>query len=115
MDCCDVRLFVQGVTLLVSLCIFTCAISFRIKYKFLPAGMIGVVVLVVHIISFYTFILLRGFAGFDIIGFLNEIVGREILSYGLWSSAIRLQTAIEILLMSLIIVRRHRWARSSLK
>ena len=109
---CDYRLILQGITLaIVSLAIVILVYS-RIRFGRFANGMIGVLSLLVHVFVFYVSIYMREYGGFDLIGLINESFGEDIMSYGLWSSAIRLQTAILIMFMVLTVVRRQAWIKS---
>jgi len=90
----------------------------RIKFKRLGAGMCGVAMLVFHILVFSTVRIVGKMLNIDIVGniasmFPYDIV-KYVISYTTWCAAIMIQTLIEVLLMTLLVVRRQRWTRSLL-
>lgn len=114
-DTYDIRVTMQSITLLVMVIVAISIIAYRIKYGYLSRSLWGVCALVIHIIIFYTCVLLAEFDIFDAIAFVQQALHCDLISYGTWSSAIRLQTAIELLLMTLTVAWRRSWINSVLK
>ena len=108
----DFRFVLQGATFTIMFASLVMILYSRLRFGRLTSGMPGVVSLVLHIMIFYASIGIREFVGFDITEFVNECAGTEIISYGLWSSAIRLQTAILLVFMVLTVIRRQSWIKS---
>lgn len=104
---------IQIVTLV--LCVFTLVFFLISKFKFgkIPSRMYGVIALCSHIIIYYVFVLLWEADIFSLPNFVNKYLGGDIISFGLWSSAIRLQTALELVLMSITVYRRASWTQRS--
>ena len=105
------RPFVQVVTL--ALCLFALAIMIlvRIKSGTYPRSLYGVTALAVHHVIFYIFVLLASLGSCSILDLANQFLGTNILTFSLWSSALRLQTSMELLFMSLTVYRRYAWTQ----
>lgn len=86
----------------------------KIRYGMLPSNVSAVLPLLIHIFIFYTFVLLAFTGVFSLTEFLNNLVGDYVFSFGLWSSALRLHTIIEIAIMVLQSCRREAWIRKKL-
>lgn len=107
------RLLFQSMTMIVfllSIMIYVYIVAISGKF---PSELRGIFCLSIHIVLFYTFVILDTLGIFSITLFVNGIFGERIMSFTLWSSAIRLQTSIEVLLMSLTVLRRYRWIKSA--
>ena len=109
----DYRPLIQLATLALGLFVLGVMLAVKIKTGTLPRSMYGVTALSAHFVVYYTFVLLWAFDIFSITAFLNELFGIDWLSYGLWSAAIRLQTVIELALMSIIVYRRYVWTQEA--
>ena len=79
----------------------------------MPRSAYGATALAVHISIYYFFVLLWAFDIFSITAFINELAGENCISFGLWSSAIRLQTVGELLMMAIILYRRYAWTQQA--
>ena len=111
---CDYRILFQCLSLAIVTVTLGIFLFTRIKYGVVSSNITGAVALVIHIMVFYIAICVREYFGFDIISTINySLFGDQILAYGDWSSAIRLQTVASVLLMALTVVRRERWINSA--
>lgn len=114
-DTYDLRLTLQSITLAVMIFSALAVAWFRIKYKYIPRSFWGICALIIHVILFYTLVILSEVGVFNVIEFAKETFNCQVLTFGTWSSAIRLQTAIEIFLMIGTVVRRQSWINSALR
>ena len=105
----SVRPYIQFLTLIIVSVAAYIFYKYRGDTRFCGTNACGVFVLCLHIIIYYTFVLLWSAGIFYLPEFINDLFGFEFFGFGVWSAAIRLQTAIEILLMALTIKRRQTW------
>ena len=109
------RLLIQLVATALCLAVIGMFLLVRIKTGRFPRTMCGITVLGIHIVIYYTFVLLWELGIFSISAFMNNLLGTDLYWLGLWSSAIRLQTSIELVLMSVSIYRRQVWTQRVLQ
>jgi len=101
----DLRVAFQIVTfILLAITLIAYCIIHK-KFGYTPRKHWGIIALIMHLMIFYVFVIFRSLGIFDLTIFIDELFGVGIISFGTWSAAIRLQTAIELLLMSLSILR----------
>ena len=105
----DVRIYIQIATMLIVAISALFFYKYRGNAAFCGRNSCGVLVLCLHIILYYFFVILWHYDVFYLPEFVNSILGDDIFGFGIWSAGIRLQTAIEILLMALTIKRRQTW------
>ena len=110
---CDYRVLFQGLSLILSVATLLIFLYTRIAFGRLSSSAASAIALAFHIMLFYLAICAREYFGVDIISIINNsLFGDQVLAYGDWSSAIRLQTVASVLLMALTVVRRERWINS---
>lgn len=104
----------QVLSWLIALLTLSIFCYYRIKYGKLSTSMSAALSLIVHLFVFYTFVLLWVSNIYYLPGFLNDLIGKNIITFGLWSSALRLHTSIDLAIMALTIIRRESWIRKQL-
>lgn len=110
----EFRLPIQILSWTLTLAVIVAVFRTKLVLGYLPRNVSAVLPLLFHIFIFYTFVLLAFGGIFSVTEFLNDAVGDYIFSFGLWSSALRLHTIIEIAIMVLSSCRRESWIRKKL-
>lgn len=109
-----VRLAFQLLTLSVVFVAITVLIVARLRRYCSIQYCVAPLSLLIHIAVFYIFVILATCGSFNVTTYINEVLGINVISFGTWSSAIRLQTALELLIMVLMSCRRNLWIKSIL-
>jgi hypothetical protein len=110
----DYRIPLQFISWLVALFTLALLCYYKIKYGKIRPILSILISLVIHLFVFYTFVLLWSADVFSIMDFLNELVDRDLFSFTLWSSTLRLHTSIGLAMIVLWSLRRESWVRKKL-
>jgi len=115
-DCCDIRAILLAANAVVSVVLLGMIYSFRRKYKHIPDGFIGIIVLLAHFVVYCIAASLKEFGAIDSIAECIKISDAcRFFSWGVWAEAIRLQTLVELILMTMTVARRQKWINDGLK
>lgn len=103
------KIIIQSISFMILIATVVKLLLYRKRVGRLPRAGVNLLSLSVHLVIFYLFVMLANAGIFDLLAVLNDLFGVDYLTYHLWSSAIRLQTVIEIFIMASSLRERITW------